>query len=74
MNLLQDTLTVTLVDVQEVRIHGSLYYQVAYRTSDSSPIQQARINPEAFYPDPKPGDTVKLNLLMGNIMGAEKIA
>jgi hypothetical protein len=35
--------------------------------------KQMRINPEAFYPNPQPGDRVKVNLLMGNIMGAEKM-
>jgi hypothetical protein len=59
--------------VQPLKIHDSLYYQIAYRLSGSDTVQQLRINPEAFYPDPQPGDRVSVNFVMGNIMGATRL-
>jgi len=73
MSGLQQSLEITLVEVQPVKIHESLYYQVLYRVAGDERTQQMRINPEAFYPDPQPGDRVAVNLLMGNVMGAHKI-
>ncbi len=73
MNNLQQTLEITLLEVQPIQIHGSPYYELAYRTADSETPQRMRINPEAFYPNPQPGDRVAVNLLMGNIMGATKL-
>lgn len=73
--MLQQTLEIKLVEVVPVTIHGSPYYEIAFQPADdeAAPPQKLRINPEAFYADPKPGDRVAVNILMGNIMGAEKI-
>lgn len=71
---LQQTLEITLVDVQSVSIHNSPYYQIRYQVAGQQGFQEMRINPEAFYPNPQPGDRVAVNLLMGNIMGATKLA
>ena len=73
MNLLSGNVEITLVEVQSLKIHDSLYYQIAYKTADNEAVQHLRINPEAFYPNPQPGDRVSVNMLMGNIMGAQKI-
>ncbi len=71
--MFQESMEIELLDVQEVRIHDSLYYQIAFITPGSSKVQQTRINPEAFYNNPQRGDRVEVNLLMGNIMGATKL-
>lgn len=71
--MFQETLEITLVDVQPVKIHDSLYYNIAFKLAGSDAVKQTRINPEAFYHDPKPGDRVEVNLVMGNIMGATKL-
>jgi hypothetical protein len=73
MNLLQGTMEITLVSVETLKIHESVYYQLAYKATGSDAIQQMRINPEAFYTDPKPGDRVSVQVVMGNIMGATKL-
>ena len=70
---LQQTLEIELVEVQPIAIHQSPYYEIRYRVAGKSEMGQMRINPEAFYPNPQPGDRVAVNLLMGNIMGAEKL-
>jgi len=70
---LQQKMEIELVEVQPISIHQSPYYEIRYRVAGKSELGQMRINPEAFYPDPQPGDRVAVNLLMGNIMGAEKL-
>ena len=66
-----ETLEITLDSVQPVDIHGSRYYDITFQHNNRS--QLLRINPEAFYNNPKPGDRVKVNMVMGNILGAEKV-
>jgi hypothetical protein len=73
MSGLQQTMEITLVAVQPLKIHESLYYDLSYRALGDDRVQQMRINPEAFYANPQPGDRVTVNLFMGNIMGAAKI-
>jgi hypothetical protein len=73
MNSLQQTLEIILTAVEPVTIHGSPYYEISYQIPGSETPRQIRINPEAFYPNPKPGDRVSVNVLMGNIMGAQRL-
>src|SRR5690606_28210376 len=73
MNL-QSTLEITLLSVEPVQIHGSAYYDIRYQQPGSEEVRQMRINPEAFYPDPRPGDRVAVNMVMGNIMGARRLS
>jgi hypothetical protein len=70
---LNQHIEITLVSVEAVTIHGSPYYNVHFRTDNSEAVNEMRINPEAFYLNPKPGDRVAVSLLMGNVMGAVKI-
>ncbi len=70
---LQQTLEIVLTEVQAVTIHGSPYYELQYRTPGGPETHHMRINPEAFYADPQPGDRVAVNILMGNILGATKL-
>ncbi|MBY0404139.1 MAG: hypothetical protein K2X66_09585 [Cyanobacteria bacterium] len=70
--MLQGTLDITLTDVQTMKIHESIYYQISYQVDGSNQVSQMRINPEAFYANPQVGDKVAVNMLMGNIMGATK--
>ena len=71
--MLQGTQTIIVLSVEPLSIHNSLYYDITYRQSDSEATGKLRINPEAFYADPQPGDQVEVNFLMGNILGARKI-
>ncbi len=70
---LQQSLEIVLLEVEQLNIHASPYYQIRYQVAGSNATQEMRINPEAFYPNPHPGDRVAVNLLMGNIMGASKL-
>lgn len=71
---LQQNLEITLVAVQAVSIHESRYFDITYQQTGDDRLQTMRVNPEAFYADPQPGDRVAVNMLMGNIMGASKIS
>jgi len=71
---LQGTMEITLQSVDKIKIHESIYYQITYQTDETNTKQSFRINPEAFYPNPQPGDRVRVNWVMGNVMGAEKLS
>jgi hypothetical protein len=73
MTLMGSTI-ITLLEVVKVEIHGSVYYQITFRPENGGPVEAIRINPEAFYCDPKAGDRVEVNMVMGNIMGAQKLS
>lgn len=72
--MLQGTREIVLLSVEPLSIHNSLYYNITFREADSETPGTLRINPEAFYPDPQPGDVVEVNFLMGNIMGARRLS
>ena len=67
------TYEIELQDVQALKIHETLYYQVTFTVPGQAQPQQMRINPEAFYPNPQPGDRVEVNMVMGTVMGAKKL-
>jgi hypothetical protein len=74
MNSLLPLEAVIVLDhVQTLDIHGSIYYQIDYHQEGQTLTQSMRINPEAFYQDPQRGDRVRVTVLMGNIMGAQKL-
>lgn len=73
MTLMGSTI-ITLLEVVKVEIHGSVYYQITFRPENGGLVEAIRINPEAFYSDPKAGDRVEVNMVMGNIMGAQKLS
>jgi hypothetical protein len=66
-----ETMEITLQTVQPVGIHGSQYFDITFDYKGQN--QVLRINPEAFYPNPQAGDRVRANLVMGNILSAEKL-
>lgn len=70
---LQQTMDITLVAVQPVSLHGSQYFDLTYQVDGEAETRHFRVNPEAFYPHPQPGDRVRVNWLMGNIMGATRL-
>jgi hypothetical protein len=74
MNLMSGTQTLTIRSVHEISIHGSVYYQIEYVRQGSDTAEALRINPEAFYHNPRPGDVVEVRFVMGNIMGATRLS
>ena len=64
----------TLLDVRQIDIHGSLFWDVSY-SLESAPqqVQRGRIGTESAYPNPAPGDTVALHQLLGVLTKIEKL-
>ncbi len=77
--MLSDEMMIQLKAVEPIHIHDTLYYNIGFvRLSAegvalSDQAETMRINPEAFYPNPVVGDCVQVTMVMGTIMGAEKI-
>ncbi|MEO6908946.1 MAG: hypothetical protein ABI210_13755 [Abditibacteriaceae bacterium] len=64
----------TLLDVRQIDIHGSRFWDVSY-SLESTPqqVQRGRIGIESAYDNPVPGDKVALHLLLGVLTKIEKI-
>lgn len=59
--------------VQPYDLHGVRWYRIAY-VSDAAPdrVQEARLSWDVIYPDPQPGDRVRIRKLLGIIDRIEK--
>jgi hypothetical protein len=64
----------TLINVQQIDIHGSRFWDVSYAL-DNAPqqAQRGRIGTESAYDNPAPGDKVVLHQLLGVLTKIEKI-
>lgn len=77
--MLTDETTIQLTGVEPIHIHDTLYYNIYFLSLNAEGVavsdqpETMRINPEAFYPNPVVGDRVKVTMVMGTIMGAEKV-
>ncbi len=63
-----------LKGVTAVSIHGQPYYDLYYQLSGDQEDQPrvARIGTESVYPDPKPGDRVRLHFVMNVVVRVER--
>jgi len=63
-----------LAAVQPYDIHGTRYVRIAYATRDDPDrVTEGRVAVEGIYPDAKPGDRVKIRMLLGVIDEVTKI-
>ncbi len=55
--------------VRPFQVHGALFYEIGFSLDADPPdsVRRARVSDNLVYPDPKPGDRVKIALLMGNV-------
>lgn len=55
--------------VQPFQVHGALFYEIGFSLASDPPgsVRRARVSDNLVYTDPKPGDRVKIALLMGNV-------
>lgn len=62
--------------VRPFEIHGARFFDLVYSLESDPPegYRQARVSDNLIYPDPKPGDRVKIGLLMGNVTRIELAA
>ncbi|NJK81741.1 MAG: hypothetical protein HC893_10620 [Chloroflexaceae bacterium] len=54
----------TLTQVRLVDIHGTLYYDLTYTHADDTTPRSARVGKDDIYPDPHPGDSVRIRYVM----------
>lgn len=50
--------------VRAVDIHGTLLYDLVYTHTGEIQPRQARLGVESVYPDPRPGDAVRVAYMM----------
>lgn len=64
----------TLLDVHQIDIHGSRFWDISY-SPESAPqqLRRGRIGTEAAYDNPAPGDKVALHQVLGVLTKIEKI-
>jgi hypothetical protein len=60
--------------IQPYDLHGVRWYRIAY-SSPASPDQlyEARFSWDVIYPDPQPGDRVRIRTLLGVIDRVERV-
>ena len=61
----------TLTAVKLVDIHGSRFYDIAFRL-DGGSAGSGRLGVESVYAEPKVGDAVVVSRLLGQLTGVEK--
>ena len=64
----------TIVGVQPYELHGTLYYRLLFTPDGSEQMREARLSHDMAYPDPQPGDRVRVNAILGIVDGVKKIA
>ena len=63
----------TLLDVRQIDIHGSRFWDIAYSLENApDQMQRARIGTESAYDNPAPGDKVTLHRVLGVLTKIEK--
>lgn len=64
----------TLLDVRQVDIHDSRFWDIAYSLENApAQMQRGRIGTESAYSNPTPGDKVILHQVLGVLTKIEKI-
>ncbi len=60
-----------IVQVGFVDIHGTYYCDIVYTHANEQP-RQARIGKDDIYPNPQPGDAVKVVYIMNVVTGVQR--
>lgn len=58
--------------VQAIDVHGTIFYDIAYVHVGEGQQRRARIGAESIYPDPRPGDVVRVSYLMNVATSVER--
>ena len=55
--------------VRNFQVHGARFVEIGFSLASDPPesIRRARISDNLIYRDPKPGDRVKIAILLGNV-------
>jgi hypothetical protein len=71
--MLQGARAGTLKGLRPYSLHGERYYEVHYVIAgeSGSPVRAARLPHDALYPDPRPGDAVRLHFVVNMLVKVE---
>lgn len=75
LNFFQNEVEAALKVVRSFQVHGARFIEIGFSLADdpADSVRRARISDNLIYPDPKPGDRVKIAMLMGNVSRVVKI-
>lgn len=72
--MFKKTIEATIQDIRMVSIHGQRYYDIIYLGDDEPrTARQSRAPFEEVYPDPQPGDRIRIHSILDTITGVEKL-
>jgi len=74
-NFFQSEVEAVLRVVRSFQVHGARFVEIGFSLPEDPPdsIRRSRVSDNLIYADPKPGDRVKIALLMGNVSRVVKI-
>jgi hypothetical protein len=62
----------TILAVQAIDIHGTLFYDLVYAHAGEEEQRRARVGQESVYARPQPGDAVRVSNMMNVVIGVER--
>jgi hypothetical protein len=74
-NILRGEREAVLRLVRPFQIHGAGFCEIGVSFPDDPPdtMRRLRVADNVLYPDPRPGDRVRIAFLMGNVTRVEKL-
>lgn len=63
-----------LLDLRMLDIHGTYYYDMVYQHTDEAQPRQARLGKDDVYPEPQPGDSIRVRYVMNVATAVERAA
>lgn len=66
-----ETLEGSVLQARIVSIHGAVFYDVVLQTGDTA--RQLRFQDTFLNPAPEPGEYLKIELVLGNVINVQRI-
>lgn len=70
--IMAGTRDATLLQIQLLDIHGTYYYDLVYAHTSDQQTRSARIGKEDIYPNPQPGDAIRVAYVMNVVTGVQR--
>ena len=73
--MLKGSREAVLKKIQPISVHGQISWDVYFSDPDDpeGPTSVARVGPEAVTHDPHPGDRIRLDYVLGSVIGISKV-
>ena len=73
INFFSSSPTAEILEMRHFSIHGANFVELTLRLEEDGSIRRTRVSDNLVYADPKPGDRVRVEFLMGNVARVEKL-